>query len=129
MKKILFLTAILSLGIVGCGTPSYAQAARDYKYGKLVILGYKAKQRLEGIELHEKIKDESGRLSVQVTIQNRTNRQQKIQARCLFKNESGAQTEDMPFETKNISEEGQEIYSFISLNKAENYIVEVKLVP
>ena len=128
MKKILFLTAILSLGIVGCGTPSYAQAARDYKYGKLVILGYKAKQRLKGIELHE-IKHESGRLSVQVTIHNRTNRQQKIQARCLFKNESGAQTEDMPFETEIISEEGQEIYSFISLNKAENYIVEVKLVP
>ena len=127
MKKILTLSACLTLLLSGCGAPTARQSAISNN-SKFVALGSLGSRIVQCTALQENTLPD-GRLEVRANILNLVNKRVDLQINCIFKDAQGFSTDDeTPFQTLILDETAQETITFTSLNtKAKDYTVRVRL--
>ena len=127
MKKILTLSACLTILLSGCGAPTARQSAISNN-SKFVALGSLGSRILQCTALQENELPD-GRLEVRANILNLVNKRVDLQINCIFKDAQGFSTGDeTPFQTLILDETAQETVTFTSLNtKAKDYTVRVRL--
>ena len=127
MKKILTLSACLTILLSGCGAPTARQSAISNN-SKFVALGSLGSRILQCTALQENELPD-GRLEVRANILNLVNKRVDLQINCIFKDAQGFSTDDeTPFQTLILDETAQETITFTSLNtKAKDYTVRVRL--
>jgi uncharacterized protein YcfL len=127
MKKILTLSACLTLLLSGCGAPTARQSAISNN-SKFVALGSLGSRIVQCTALQENTLPD-GRLEVRANILNLVNKRVDLQINCIFKDAQGFSTGDeTPFQTLILDETAQETITFTSLNtKAKDYTVRVRL--
>jgi uncharacterized protein YcfL len=127
MKKILTLSACLTLLLSGCGAPTARQSAISNN-SKFVALGSLGSRIVQCTALQENTLPD-GRLEVRANILNLVNKRVDLQVNCIFKDAQGFSTDDeTPFQTLILDETAQETITFTSLNtKAKDYTVRVRL--
>ena len=127
MKKILTLSACLTILLNGCGAPTATQSAISNN-SKFVALGSLGNRILQCTALQENELPD-GRLEVRANILNLVNKRVDLQINCIFKDAQGFSTDDeTPFQTLILDETAQETVTFTSLNtKAKDYTVRVRL--
>ena len=127
MKKILTLSACLTLLLSGCGAPTARQSAISNN-SKFVALGSLGSRIVQCTALQENTLPD-GRLEVRANILNLVNKRVDLQINCIFKDAQGFSTGDeTPFQTLILAETAQETITFTSLNtKAKDYTVRVRL--
>ena len=127
MKKILTLSACLTILLSGCGAPTARQSAISNN-SKFVALGSLGSRIVQCTALQENTLPD-GRLEVRANILNLVNKRVDLQINCIFKDAQGFSTGDeTPFQTLILDEAAQETITFTSLNtKAKDYTVRVRL--
>ena len=127
MKKILTLSACLTILLSGCGAPTARQSAISND-SKFVALGSLGSRIVQCTALQENTLPD-GRLEVRANILNLVNKRVDLQINCIFKDAQGFSTGDeTPFQTLILDETAQETITFTSLNtKAKDYTVRVRL--
>ena len=127
MKKILTLSACLTILLSGCGAPTARQSAISNN-SKFVALGSLGSRIVQCTALQENTLPD-GRLEVRANILNLVNKRVDLQINCIFKDAQGFSTDDeTPFQTLILDETAQETITFTSLNtKAKDYTVRVRL--
>ena len=127
MKKILTLSACLTILLSGCGAPTATQSAISNN-SKFVALGSLGSRIVQCTALQENTLPD-GRLEVRANILNLVNKRVDLQINCIFKDAQGFSTDDeTPFQTLILDETAQETITFTSLNtKAKDYTVRVRL--
>ena len=127
MKKILTLSACLTILLSVCGAPTAAQSTISNN-SKFVALGSLGSRILQCTALQENELPD-GRLEVRANILNLVNKRVDLQINCIFKDAQGFSTDDeTPFQTLILDETAQETITFTSLNtKAKDYTVRVRL--
>ena len=127
MKKILTLSACLTLLLSGCGAPTARQSAISNN-SKFVALGSLGSRIVQCTALQENTLPD-GRLEVRANILNLVNKRVDLQINCIFKDAQGFSTGDeTPFQSLILDETAQETITFTSLNtKAKDYTVRVRL--
>ena len=127
MKKILTLSACLTILLSGCGAPTARQSAISNN-SKFVALGSLGSRIVQCTALQENTLPD-GRLEVRANILNLVNKRVDLQINCIFKDAQGFSTGDeTPFQTLILDETAQETITFTSLNtKAKDYTVRVRL--
>ena len=127
MKKILTLSACLTILLSGCGAPTARQSAISNN-SKFVALGSLGIRIVQCTALQENTLPD-GRLEVRANILNLVNKRVDLQINCIFKDAQGFSTDDeTPFQTLILDETAQETITFTSLNtKVKDYTVRVRL--
>ena len=127
MKKILTLSACLTILLNGCDAPTATQSAISNN-SKFVALGSLGSRIVQCTTLQENTLPD-GRLEVRANILNLVNKRVDLQINCIFKDAQGFSTGDeTPFQTLILDETAQETITFTSLNtKAKDYTVRVRL--
>ena len=127
MKKILTLSACLTILLSGCGAPTARQSAISNN-SKFVALGSLGSRIVQCTALQENTLPD-GRLEVRANILNLVNKRVDLQINCIFKDAQGFSTDDeTPFQTLILDETAQETITFTSLNtKVKDYTVRVRL--